>query len=99
MIFYRPSEVQRFIVGKQTISNIEFTLTDTFGDELNIFSADAQITLKIEYMYKPEMRSFEEGTINYELRKLGKIPKDEETLKDIYNPETNRFEKDQIVGV
>jgi len=99
MIFYRPSEVQRFIVGKQTISNIEFTLTDTFGDELNIFSNDAQITLKIEYMYKPEMRSFEEGTINYELRKLGKIPKDEETLKGIYNPETNRFEKDQIVGV
>jgi len=37
------------------------------------------------------MRSFEEGTINYELRKLGKIPKDEETLKGIYNPETNEF--------
>lgn len=91
MIFYRPVEVQRFIVGKQTISNLEFILTDTFGNELNIFSNDAQITLKVEYMYKPEMRSLEEGTINYELRKLGKIPMDKETLEGVYNPETNTF--------
>jgi len=54
MVFYRPSEVQRFNIRKQTINNTTFILTDTQGNELNIFSNDAQITLKIEYMYKPE---------------------------------------------
>jgi len=91
MIFYRPSEVQRFVVRKQTINNITFSLTDTQGNHLNIFSNDAQITLKIEYMYKPEMRSMEEGTINYELRKLGKIPMTKEAIDGAYNPETNQF--------
>jgi hypothetical protein len=94
MIFYRPVEVQRFIVGKQTISNISFILTDTQGNPLNIFSNDAQITIKIEYIYKAEMRSVEEGTINYELRKLAKIAKENSELTGVYNPETNTFFRD-----
>ena len=65
MILYRPSEVQLFIIRKQSINNLTFSLTNTLGENLDIFSNDAQITLKIEYMYKPEMRSMEEGTINY----------------------------------
>jgi len=91
MIFYRPSEVQRFIIRKQTINNISFSLTDTQGNELNVFSNDTQITLKIEYMYKPEMRSMEEGTINYELRKLSQVPMTKEAIEGAYNPETNEF--------
>lgn len=91
IIFYRPMEVQRFIIRKQTISGITFILTDTNGEELNIFSNDAQITIKLEYMYKPEMRSHEEGTIAYELRKLGKVPMDKESIEGAYNPETNEF--------
>lgn len=94
IIFYRPIEVQRFIIRKQTINNISFTLTDTKSEELNIFSNDAQITIKIEYMYKPEMRSHEEGTIAYELRKLGKVPMDKESIQGAYNPETNEFLRD-----
>jgi hypothetical protein len=91
IIFYRPMEVQRFIIRKQTISGIAFILTDTNGKELNIFSNDAQITIKLEYMYKPEMRSHEEGTIAYELRKLAKVPMDKESIQGAYNPETNEF--------
>lgn len=92
IIFYRPIEVQRFLIRKNTISGIAFTLTDTNGKELNIFSNDAQITVKIEYMYKGEMRSHEEGTINYELRKLGEIPKlTQGELEGAYNPETNSW--------
>jgi hypothetical protein len=94
MIFYKPVEIQRFIVGKQIITNISFTLTDVNGNELNLFSNDAQITIKIEYVYKPEMRSVEEGTINYELRKLGNLPKDKASFEDIYNPVTNTFQRD-----
>lgn len=94
IIFYRPMEVQRFIIRKQTINNVSFTLTDTNGEELNIFSNDAQITIKLEYMYKPEMRSHEEGTIAYELRKLAKVPMDKESIEGAYNPETNEFIRD-----
>jgi hypothetical protein len=66
-------------------------LTDTQGKELNIFSNDSMITLKIEYMYKPEMRSHEEGTINYDLRKLSQVPMGQNELKGQYNPETNSW--------
>jgi hypothetical protein len=91
MIFYRPIEVHRFIINRQTINNISFTLTDTQGKELNIFSNDAQITIKLEYMYKPNIRSMEEGTINYELRKLSKVLTDKPSIAGSYNPETNEF--------
>ena len=37
-IFYRPMEVQRFVIRRRTINNITFTLTDTKGEALNIFS-------------------------------------------------------------
>ena len=37
------------------------------------------------------MRSFEEGTINYELRKLAAVAKDNADLTGVYNPETNEF--------
>jgi hypothetical protein len=91
MIFYRPIEVHRFIINRQTINNIAFTLTDTQGNDINIFSNDAQITVKLEYMYKPSMRSMEEGTINYELRKLSKVPMDKASIEGAYNPQTNEF--------
>lgn len=91
-IFYQPNEVQRFLITKKNINNISFTLTDMNGNNLNIFSNDAQITLKLETLYKPELRSVEEGTIQYELRKLNKnFPKDDKELEGVYNPETNEF--------
>ncbi len=91
-IFYRPSEVQRFISRKRTINSLSFRLTDTQDNDINIWSSDAQITLKIEYMYKPDMRSHEEGTINYELRKLGEIPKlTNKEFEGSYNPQTSSW--------
>jgi len=47
--------------------------------------------LKIEYIYKAEMRSMEEGTLNYELRKLAEVTKENADLTGVYNPETNEF--------
>jgi hypothetical protein len=93
-IFYRPMEVHRFLMHKRGIHNIIFRLTDTKGNDLNIWSADSQITLKIEFVYKPKLRSMEEGTISYELRKLAKIAKIQtEEFEGTYNPETNSFER------
>ena len=92
-IFYRPMEVHRFLMHKRAIHNLTFRLTDTRGNDLNIWSADSQITLKIEFLYKPKLRSMEEGTISYELRKLAKIAKlTQEEFEGDYNPETNSFE-------
>lgn len=92
-IFYRPMEVHRFLMHKRAIHNITFTLTDTKGNDLNIWSADAQITMKIEFIYKPKLRSMQEGTISYELRKLAKIAKlTQDEFEGEYNPETNSFE-------
>lgn len=94
-IFYRPNDIQRFLITKKNITNIAFTLTDMNGDNLNIWSNDAQITIKLETIYKPELRSVEEGTIFYELRKLNKnFPVGETELKGSYNPETNEFIRD-----
>ena len=88
-------EVQRFMVEERTINNIAFRLTNVKGEDLNIWSADAQITLKIDYIYKPEMRSMEEGTLQYELRKLGEIPKlSQKEFEGVYNPETNSFNRE-----
>lgn len=94
-IFYRPNDIQRFLITKKNITNIAFTLTDINGNDLNIWSNDAQITIKLETIYKPELRSVEEGTIFYELRKLNKnFPVGETELKGTYNPETNEFLRD-----
>lgn len=91
-IFYRPAEVHRFIMRRRVIDSLHFRLTDTKGNDLNLWSGDCQITLKIEYLYKPSMRNVEEGTIQYELQKLAKIPKlTEAELEGVYNPETNQF--------
>jgi len=79
------------LLGNKLSIIFHFSLTDTQGNELNVFSNDTQITLKIEYMYKPEMRSMEEGTINYELRKLSQVPMTKEAIEGAYNPETNEF--------
>lgn len=87
-------EVHRFLMHKRSIHNITFRLTDSKNNDLNIWSGDAQITVKLEFMYKPKLRSMEEGTISYELRKLAKIAKIQtEEFEGEYNPETNSFER------
>lgn len=90
-IFYRPNDIQRFLITKKNITNISFRLTDIDDNDLNIWSNDAQITIKLETIYKPDLRSSEEGTIFYELRKLNKKMPTEEEFKGEYNPETNEF--------
>jgi len=92
-IFYRPNDIQRFLITKKSISNIAFRLTDMDDNDLNIWSNDAQITIKLETIYKPELKSAEEGTIIYELRKLNKNFPIQEELKGNYNPQTNEFLK------
>jgi hypothetical protein len=90
-IFYRPNDIQRFLITKRNITNIAFRLTDMDNNDLNIWSNDAQITIKLETIYNPELKTSEEGTIVYELRKLNKNFPIQDELKGKYNPENNEF--------
>lgn len=91
MIFYRPLEVQKFLIQKKNIQNIEFLLTDVNNEPINLFSGNAQVTMKIEYIYTPEQRQYDEGTILHAIRQLGKIPKGDIEDVGVYNPVTNTF--------
>jgi hypothetical protein len=94
MIFYRPLEVHKFLIAKRSIQNLNFTLTDMNDRPLNLFSGNAQITVKIEFIYIPQQREADEGTIGYTIRQLGKIPEVNTESRGVYNPVTNTFEKD-----
>lgn len=91
MIFYRPLEVQKFLIQKKNIQNIEFLLTDVNNEPINLFSGNAQVTMKIEYIYTPEQRQYDEGTILHAIRQLGKIPNADIEDAGVYNPVTNTF--------
>lgn len=94
MIFYRPLEVHKFLVGKKSIQNFNFILTDDKDNPINLFSSNAYITIKIDYVYNAEEREVDEGTINYTMRKLGKIPNVNINDEGVYNSFTNTFERE-----
>ncbi|MGA1047304.1 MAG: hypothetical protein ACO3UU_04790, partial [Minisyncoccia bacterium] len=91
MIFYRPLEVHKFLIAKRSIQNLNFTLTDVNDRPLNLFSGNAQITVKIDFIYIPQQREVDEGTIGYAIRQLGKIPEVNTESRGVYNPVTNTF--------
>lgn len=91
MIFYRPLEVQKFLINKKVIQNLNFVLTDTKDNNINIFSSNSYITLKIDFIYVPQQREVDEGTLSNTIRKLGKIPDVDIESRGVYNPETNQF--------
>jgi len=96
MIFYRPLEVQKFLIQKKNIQTLEFILTDVDDNLINIFSGNAQVTMKMEFIYIPDQRDTDEGTISYTFRKLGKIPNANIEDSGIYNPVTNTFIRDEV---
>lgn len=74
-IFYRPTELDRFIVFKKSFNTFGITLTDDMGNVLNYGSQDFNILLKIEYMYPFEPDADEDkGTIPYFIRNKLYLP-------------------------
>lgn len=76
-IYYRPTELDRFIVYKKTINNFGISLTDDVGNKLDYGGQDFNLLLKIEYMY-PIVNDVPEdkGTIPYFIKNKLFLPSD-----------------------
>jgi hypothetical protein len=76
-IYYRPTELDRFIVYKKSLNVFGLTLTDDVGNLLDFGGQDFNLLLKIEYMY-PISSDVEEdkGTIPYFIKNKLYLPSD-----------------------
>lgn len=65
MIQYRPAELNRFILNTPNINTIELRLEDINNNPLAVPSGiEIQVILKIDYIYTPEERQADAGTIS-----------------------------------
>lgn len=65
MIQYRPAELNRFILNTPNINTIELRLEDINNNPLAIPSGvEIQVILKIDYIYTPEPKDLDIGTIS-----------------------------------
>ena len=79
IIFYRPSELNRFIIPKKTIQNLKISLTDALQNPLDIGSQAFQLLLKIEFMYPlDEDVAYDKGSIPYFIRNELRLPEEPE---------------------
>lgn len=64
MIQYRPVELNRFIIQRSDINTVEIRLEDIHNNPLAIPSGvEIQCVFKFDYIYPPEPRAIDEGTI------------------------------------
>lgn len=64
MIQYRPVEVNRFMIQRSDINTVEIRLEDIHNNPLSIPSGvEIQCVFKFDYIYPPEPRPVDEGTI------------------------------------
>jgi len=77
IIYYRPTELIRFMIPKKHINNFNLSLVDSNGNEIDLGGADFQVNLRFDYHYPEELKDIEEGSINHTLTKLSKELPDE----------------------
>jgi hypothetical protein len=66
MIYYRPIELNRFLIQVNDINNVELRLEDLNNNPLAIPSGvELQVAMKIDYIYPAEMRGVDIGTISH----------------------------------
>lgn len=82
MIFYRPTELNRFLIQRNDITSVEIYLEDIYNNPLNIPSgAELQVIFKIEYIFpQPDSIAYDTGTINHFFREnpIQEIAQEEE---------------------
>ena len=77
-IFYRPNEVNKFLIGKQTFSNFTIRIEDIYNNILMTEGSEFQMILKIDYIYPLEEKVHQlEGTLAYDFSRL-KLPGEDE---------------------
>ncbi len=79
VIFYRPVELNRFIIAKKTIQTLKIGLTDALQNPLDIGSQPFQLLLKVEFMYPLDDEvPYDKGTIPYFIKNELRLPDEEE---------------------
>ena len=79
IIFYRPSELNRFIIPKKTIQTLKVGLVDALQKPLDIGSQSFQLLLKVEFIYPfIEDIPYDKGSIPYFMRNELRLPDEAE---------------------
>ena len=86
IINYRPAEVNKFIVNRNTVNEVEISLQDNLNNPLEIDSAvELQTILKFEYINIPEAPQHDIGTIQHYFKEnpIKPVKKGDEGLGDV----------------
>ena len=79
IIFYRPTELNRFIIPKKTIQTLKVGLVDALQKPLDIGSQAFQLLLKVEFMYPLDDEvPYDKGSIPYFMKNELRLPDEEE---------------------
>ena len=79
MIFFRPSELNRFLIQVNDINNVEIRLEDLHNNPLAIPSGvELQVAMKFDYIYPAELRAVDAGTISHYFRENPIVEVEEE---------------------
>jgi len=79
VIFYRPVELNRFIIAKKTIQTLKIALVDALQKPLDIGSQPFQLLLKVEFIFPfDDEVPYDKGTIPYFMKNLLRMPEAEE---------------------
>lgn len=80
-IFYRPNEVNKFLIGKQIFSNFTIRIEDIYNNMLLMNGNEFQMILKIDYIYPLEEKVHQlTGTLSYDFSRLRLPDEDEEEV-------------------
>ena len=79
IIFYRPVELNRFIIPKKTIQTLKVGLVDALQKPLDIGSQAFQLLLKVEFMYPLDDETpYDKGSIPYFIKNELRLPDEED---------------------
>ena len=85
IIFYRPVELNRFIIQKKHIQNLKVSLVDALQNPLDIGSQSFQLLLKVEFMYPlVEDTPYDKGSIPYFMKNELRLPDEEEEEEEAF---------------
>jgi len=84
IIFYRPTELNRFIIPKKTIQTLKVGLVDALQKPLDIGSQAFQLLLKVEFMYPLDDETpYDKGSIPYFMKNELRLPDEEEEEEEV----------------
>ena len=79
IIFYRPVELNRFIIPKKTIQTLKVGLVDALQKPLDIGSQSFQLLLKVEFIYPfDDETPYDKGSIPYFMKNELRLPDEAE---------------------